>query len=608
MPDLDHMESLVTPATRVLVIIDPNNPTGRCIRPATRRALLDLAERHGLAILADEVYGDLGYDGPVPPLGSLDPDAPIISFSSLSKAYLAPGWRTGWMAVGRTPRLNDALAAIKKLADGRLCSTVPMEYAVTDALTGDRSHQIAFRAALKERAQITTDRLNAIPGIACVAPAAAFYAMPRICAASRQDGRRLRARPAARDGRAVRLRLGLRHAARRRLPAHRLPRVARRAADGVRPDGGLHARLFWSPTAAPSDRPPPHRPHVISDREYNRRMVRTVLTVTAVALVLAVMWAASEALMIIYVSAIIAMGISPLVRLIERPRTKERARRVPRTFAILAIYGSVVGAVVLIALMVMPPLIEQAGDLWSRAPQAFIDFQRFLIRHGMMTRRVTIEEAVQNAPAGSGGNAVNTVLLAIYGLIGGIFGVVTILILSFYLLVEAQSLFEWITRVVPEGSRARVGTVARESVRKVSAWLGAQFILAAVMGTFAAVGLGLMGVPYFYVVALVAAVGETIPIVGPIIGGISAVTVALTVSPKLALTVGIYFLVLHQLEANVLVPKIMERRVGVSPVTVLVALLIGGALWGLIGAILAIPTAAILSVIVSEMTADAATT
>ena len=179
-PDLDHLESLITPTTRVLVIIDPNNPTGAVYSLATRRALLDLAERHGLAILADEVYGDLGYDGPVPPLGSLDADAPIISFSSLSKAYLAPGWRTGWMAVGRSPRLNDALAAIKKLADGRLCSSVPTQYAVAAALGGDRSHQISFRAALRERAQLTTERLNAIPGIDCVAPAAAFYAMPRV--------------------------------------------------------------------------------------------------------------------------------------------------------------------------------------------------------------------------------------------------------------------------------------------------------------------------------------------------------------------------------------------------------------------------------------------
>jgi alanine-synthesizing transaminase len=180
MPDLDHLASLVTPATRAIVIIDPNNPTGAVYATETRRALIDFAERHGLLILADEVYGDLGFDGPIEPYGRLDHDAPIISFSSLSKAYLAPGWRTGWMAVGRSPRLDDVAAAVKKLADGRLCSTVPMQYAIADALNGDRSHQISFRTALKARADLTIERLCAMPGVSCVAPTAAFYAMPRV--------------------------------------------------------------------------------------------------------------------------------------------------------------------------------------------------------------------------------------------------------------------------------------------------------------------------------------------------------------------------------------------------------------------------------------------
>ena len=180
MPDLDHLRSLVTPATRALVVIDPNNPTGAVYPTAVRRALLDFADEHGLLVLADEVYGDLGFDGAVEPYGLLDPDAAIISFSSLSKAYLAPGWRTGWMAIGRSPRLDDVVAAVKKLADGRLCSTVPMEYAVMAALQGDRSHQLAFREALRARARLTVDRLCAMPGVSCVAPTAAFYAMPRV--------------------------------------------------------------------------------------------------------------------------------------------------------------------------------------------------------------------------------------------------------------------------------------------------------------------------------------------------------------------------------------------------------------------------------------------
>jgi aspartate/methionine/tyrosine aminotransferase len=180
MPDIDHLRSLVTPRTKAIVTIDPNNPTGAVYPPAVRRALIEVAERHDLTILADEVYGELGYDGPVPLLATLDRDAPIISFSSLSKAYLAPGWRTGWLVVGATPRLDDALKAIKKMADGRLCSPGPMQYAVADALNGDRSHQPAFRAALAERAKLTTEALNAIPGMTCVAPRAAFYAMPSL--------------------------------------------------------------------------------------------------------------------------------------------------------------------------------------------------------------------------------------------------------------------------------------------------------------------------------------------------------------------------------------------------------------------------------------------
>jgi alanine-synthesizing transaminase len=179
-PDLDHLRSLITAKTRALVVIDPNNPTGAIYPEATRRALIEIAEQHGLVILADEVYGDLSYDGPVPAMAALDNEAPIISYSSLSKAYLAPGWRAGWMAVGSTPRLDPALAAIKKLADGRLCSPGPMQYAVTAALTGDRSHQIEFRKALRARAELTTTRMNAIPGMSCVMPQSAFYAMPKV--------------------------------------------------------------------------------------------------------------------------------------------------------------------------------------------------------------------------------------------------------------------------------------------------------------------------------------------------------------------------------------------------------------------------------------------
>jgi alanine-synthesizing transaminase len=180
LPDVTEVERLITPATRAIVVIDPNNPTGATYPDSVRRGLIEIADKHNLPLLADEVYGDLAYDGAVPPMASLYPDAPIISFSSVSKAYLAPGWRAGWMAVGRTERLDDVLGGVKKLADGRLCATGPMEHAIPAALNGDRSHEATFRAALRERADLTVARLNAIDGISTVPPAAAFYAMPQV--------------------------------------------------------------------------------------------------------------------------------------------------------------------------------------------------------------------------------------------------------------------------------------------------------------------------------------------------------------------------------------------------------------------------------------------
>jgi len=145
-------------------------------------------------------------------------------------------------------------------------------------------------------------------------------------------------------------------------------------------------------------------------------MFETVLTVAGVALLLAALWLAREALMLVYVSALIAMGFAPLVQRIEQPNHTTR-RRVPRWLAILTIYLAIVSVLVALALMVIPPLVAQAEALWTKLPVEFNKFQGFLIQHKLMTHRVTLEEAVQNAPAGGAGNAVGTVLVAISSVI-----------------------------------------------------------------------------------------------------------------------------------------------------------------------------------------------
>jgi len=135
----------------------------------------------------------------------------------------------------------------------------------------------------------------------------------------------------------------------------------------------------------------------------------------------------------------------------------------------------------------------------------------------------------------------------------------------------------------------------------VSAWLGGQLLLSGIIGSTSAIGLWLLGIPYFYVLALLSGVGELIPVVGPIISAIPAIAVAATVSLNKVILVIVFFVLQQQFENHVLVPKVMERQVGVSAVTVIVALLIGGKLLGIVGAILAVPTAAILQVVLLEL-------
>ncbi|MGH7267818.1 MAG: AI-2E family transporter, partial [Candidatus Rokuibacteriota bacterium] len=185
--------------------------------------------------------------------------------------------------------------------------------------------------------------------------------------------------------------------------------------------------------------------------------------------------------------------------------------------------------------------------------------------------------------------------------LGGLVGVVTILILTFYLVVEAESILATFVRLFPRRRRPQVARVSREITQTVSAWLGGQLLLAGIIGASAAIVLGLMGVPYFYVLALIAAVGEMIPVVGPVLAAIPGIAVAWTVSGRLALGAAIFYLIQQQVENHLLVPKLMERQLGMSAATVIIALLVGSALLGIVGALLAVPTAGIVQVLLQEL-------
>jgi predicted PurR-regulated permease PerM len=333
-----------------------------------------------------------------------------------------------------------------------------------------------------------------------------------------------------------------------------------------------------------------------------RRVVRTLVIVVLVALVVWALFLAREALLLIYVGGLLAVGLTPLVRLIERLRMRKIGiRRMPRAVAILILYLAFLVVLFGIVLLVVPPVVLQITEFSHNLPSLIDKWQTELITHGVMERPLTFLEAIAKAPEGGGSSTVSAILGTAQSVLGGLIGIVTMLILTFYLLVDSERMLDGFLQLVPRGRRQSVADAARTSARKVAAWLGGNLILAVIMGTATAVGLFFMNVPYYYVVAVIAAAGELIPVIGPMIAGVAAVAVAMTVSMKLALAALAYFVVLHQLEANVLVPKVMEKQVGLSPVAVIIALMVGSELHGLLGAILAVPTAAILMVIFEEL-------
>ena len=186
-PDLEDIRKKITPRTRGIVLINPNNPTGSV---CTRKMLEDIAEfarQHSLVIFADEIYDKLIIssenhdDEPHVAMAAVAPDVPVITFGGLSKNYLAPGWRIGWgIASGDAAIIKPFVEGINKLLRARLCANHPEQYAIPAALDGPQDHLVEVKRKLRSRRDLTEKWCEATPRVSCVAPRGAFYAYPKI--------------------------------------------------------------------------------------------------------------------------------------------------------------------------------------------------------------------------------------------------------------------------------------------------------------------------------------------------------------------------------------------------------------------------------------------
>lgn len=184
MPDLDDLRRKITPATKGIVVINPNNPTGALYSDELLREIVAIAREHGLVILADEVYDKVLYDDVKhTAIASLSTDVLTLTFNSLSKSYRACGYRAGWMVVSGDKRAaRDYIEGLTMLSNMRLCANVPGQFAIQTALGGYQSINDLIRPGgrLRRQRDLAYELITAIPGVTCNKPQAALYMFPRL--------------------------------------------------------------------------------------------------------------------------------------------------------------------------------------------------------------------------------------------------------------------------------------------------------------------------------------------------------------------------------------------------------------------------------------------
>ena len=184
MPNLDDVRAKITPRTKAIVVINPNNPTGALYSDELLLAIVAIAREHGLVIFADEVYDKVLYDGARhTAIGSLSEDVLTLTFNSLSKSYRSCGYRAGWLVVSGDKRpAKDYIEGLNMLSNMRLCANVPGQYAIQTALGGHQSIDDLVREGgrLRRQRDLAYELITAIPGVSCVKPSAALYMFPRL--------------------------------------------------------------------------------------------------------------------------------------------------------------------------------------------------------------------------------------------------------------------------------------------------------------------------------------------------------------------------------------------------------------------------------------------
>jgi len=353
---------------------------------------------------------------------------------------------------------------------------------------------------------------------------------------------------------------------------------------------------------------------MVSESVLWRVTTRSVLFTIGTLLTLYLLYMLRAVVVQLLLAVIISAGITPIVdRLAPAidPGTASatRRRQAPRALVVVFIYALLIGLMVLLGVVIIPPAILQVEDLARSLPQYASRVQEWV--EGLPSRYPFLPAGViDGLPDQLRGSVaqlsgVLTQALVVFqfflGFLGGALNFIFILFLALYLTSDADRIRRYFITFLPPDRRPQFALVTEHIGERLGGWVRGQITLSAIIGAITLVGLLLIGVPYAVLLSLVAALGEAVPMVGPIFSAVPAVIVAFFVSPFHGfLTLGLYVIV-QQVENAVVVPKVMERAVSLHPLAVMMALLIGSELYGVTGAILSVPVAAAISVVIHEV-------
>lgn len=323
----------------------------------------------------------------------------------------------------------------------------------------------------------------------------------------------------------------------------------------------------------------------------------TVIKIILILLSLYFLFLVKDILAILFISLIFSSALDPWVDWLAE-------KKIPRGISMMLIYlilFIIVGSAVY---LIIPPIAVEVKELANNFPHyleriisSLSALKEFSAKHGILDNiKNSLGTFSSNLEKAAGG-----IFSTVSGIFGGVFSFFLVLVLVFYMVVEENAIKKLVWSIAPAKHQPYILQLINRMQKKIGYWLRGQLVLCVIVFLLAYIGLLILGVKYALVLALIAGLTEFIPYLGPIIGAIPAVFLAFTQSPMLALFTAILYYVIQLVENNILVPKIMERAVGLNPIISITVLLIGFEVGGIIGAILSIPVAMAVSVFIKDI-------